>query len=233
MLVLEFVKIQTICAWQWHVFRPKQIHVVLTISPTTKYECAVLFSKRPVTIVYTAECLHLYWPIGEQNWTFVFGSWTYSQDDMDLFGPKNMPLPCTDCLDLDEFQNKHIEIKSTSITKEVKKYDCCPENYVSLHVNIVFKHKARFEHGKLECSRQPNTKVFTYCNGANDCPCGMNVCHPLAISTLEGDAICIPGATKCTFDADCTKVGDAHGGGELMVKCENKRCEYDRAIVMA
>ena len=132
------------------------------------------------------------------------------------------------------YHSIQIEVKSTTVKKLVKKYDCCTESYVSLEVNLVFQRTSKFENGKLHCSKEPNTKILTYCNTTHDCPCGMNVCHHLDLSMLEGNAICTPGAAKCSSTADCTKVGDRHGGGELMVTCKNnKTCEYSGAVVMA
>ena len=124
-----------------------------------------------------------------------------------------------------------IKVKSTKLSKIVKRYDCCPEAYVSFDLSIIFQHVSKFEKGQLQCAHPPDTTQLKHCDTSAVCPCGLNVCHSLI---TVGSGVCTPGRTKCSQQEDCQSLGDASGSGMLGAMCNQQGyCEYGKAIMIA
>ncbi|CAD5126983.1 DgyrCDS14977 [Dimorphilus gyrociliatus] len=97
---------------------------------------AVVYSNGFVLVIpskkYVVRCTedkdHLY------TCTITFGSWTYSNKDIDL-------VLSSDQLDLDLYENKDFEIVDSDVVRTEKKYSCCPELYISLKYTIQLRRK--------------------------------------------------------------------------------------------
>ena len=131
-----------------------------------------------------------------------------------------------------------VEIISTSVEKNDKKYPGSPETYPRLEVNIKFKRIAKYENGELHCANPPNITVLHRCNTTNDCPCGLNNCHLLAVPSPDARGVCTPPPSgkncKAMIVDYCRPMGSLFGNGELGVECsEDGKCVYDGAIMMA
>ncbi|XP_023321465.1 neuronal acetylcholine receptor subunit alpha-2 [Eurytemora carolleeae] len=78
------------------------------------------------------------WPWGKQYCNLDFGSWTFDASQYDLNFYENKPE-----LDLRNFGNyNQFKIMSQQGERKVTRYDCCPEQYVSLN----FKFSLRREY---------------------------------------------------------------------------------------
>ena len=55
----------------------------------------------------------------------------------------------------------------------------------------------------------------------------------MAVRSPDGNGICTPSETACAIDSDCTAIGDVHGSGMLGASCNNRKCEYDGALIVA
>ena len=79
-------------------------------------------------------------PFDKQNCSLKFGSWTHdgTKLDLDFLGA---PKIKTD----DYFvENSAWRILDTSAERNVYKYDCCPEVYIDLTYNVIFRRSATF-----------------------------------------------------------------------------------------
>ncbi|XP_037074510.1 acetylcholine receptor subunit alpha-type acr-16-like [Pollicipes pollicipes] len=61
------------------------------------------------------------------------GSWTHSVEELDL-------QPTADTVDVSNMAaNGAWKVASSSVVREAKMYDCCPEEYVSLNIELVLR----------------------------------------------------------------------------------------------
>lgn len=212
-----------------------------TVNVLVQKDGSIIFIP-PVTMKTWCNVNYENWPFGEQSCDIKLGSWTHGSSQLDIantisvgFLPK--PLPCSsDCFDVEHFQNNQVEIISTSVAKNNKKYPGLPETYPRLEINIKFKRLAKYEKGELHCANLPSITALHRCNTTMDCPCGLNHCHLLAVSSPDGRGVCTPTPREqaCTFNDDCKTIGSEFGNGKLGVQCsEDGKCVYDGAIMMA
>lgn len=68
---------------------------------------------------------------------FKLGSWTHSEAQMDLHLEDGASEGDIDVSEF--FANGHWAVESATLTRKEKKYDCCPEMYVSMQGKVVFK----------------------------------------------------------------------------------------------
>jgi len=106
----------------------------------------------PVTVQTHCDANYDNWPWGEQNCTFIAGSWTNDMESLDIqpylgFGEtdtRDSPLEFDHMLSGEKY-----EITGNEYRRDEKEYPCCPgEKYPSLKMSMQFKMKHMFKDGQ-------------------------------------------------------------------------------------
>ncbi|KAI3386914.1 hypothetical protein SNEBB_004262 [Seison nebaliae] len=90
-----------------------------------------------------------YFPFDEQECYMKFGTWTYDGSNIDLRhmnSPMNDPdAPISFGWDLSEYsQSVEWDIMSAPATRNVRRYECCPEPFLDIYFNITLRRKTLF-----------------------------------------------------------------------------------------
>nr|XP_054774091.1 acetylcholine receptor subunit alpha-type acr-16-like [Lytechinus pictus] len=138
----EYDGIKVIRVPAWQIWKPDIIlynsveeRKTLSEVHAVVYSDGTLYHIVPISIKSSCKMDLSRYPYDVQNCTLIWGAWM--QDNSRI----SLSTSATN-LDLEDFTPNPIwEIVDTTLTKNIKKYDCCPETYEDIAVSIILRRK--------------------------------------------------------------------------------------------